>query len=73
MEFDHSKLLGRIKEKFGSQDALAEYMGWSPSALSNRVNNKIHFDTDEIIKLCDPSCLDIQAEDIGLYFFTPKF
>lgn len=71
MAFDHSKLLGRITEKFGSQAALAEQIGWAPSALSNRVNNKIHFDTDEIVMLCD--YLDIEPEDIGLYFFTPKF
>lgn len=73
MEFDHSKLLGRITEKFGNQAALATFVGWSPSALSHRINNKIHFDTDEITMLCAPDCLDIVPEDIILYFFTPKF
>lgn len=71
MVFDHSKLCGRITELFGNQAALAEHIGWSPSALSNRINNKIHFDTDEIILLCE--VLNIPDEDIVLYFFTPKF
>lgn len=71
MAFDHSKLLGRITEKFGSQAALADHVGWTPSALSNRINNKIHFDTDEIVMLCDH--LGIEPEEIGVYFFTPKF
>lgn len=71
MVFDHSKLLGRITEKFGSQRALALQVEWSPSALSNRLNNKSHFDTDEITTLC--TCLDIEPEEIGVYFFTPKF
>lgn len=71
MAFDHSKLLGRITEKYGNQKALAQQVGWSPSALSNRLNNNIQFDADEIASLC--TCLDIAPEEIGVYFFTPKF
>lgn len=71
MAFDHSKLLGRITEKFGSQAALADRIGWTASALSNRVNNKIHFDTDEIMLLCE--VLDIDPGDVDLYFFKQKF
>lgn len=73
MAFDHSKLAGRITEKFGCQAALAEFMGWSPSALSNRLTGKIHFDTDEIAALCRSDCLDIAPEEIGVYFFTVEF
>lgn len=73
MEFDHSKLAGRIKEKFGSQAALAEYIGMAESALSNRMNNKIHFDTDEMILLSRADCLDIAPDEIPAYFLTPKF
>lgn len=71
MAFDHSKLLGRITEKFGSQAALANRIGWAASALSNRVNNKIHFDTDEIMLLCE--VLDIDPRDVEQYFFRQKF
>lgn len=73
VEFDHSKLAGRIKEKYGSQAALAKALNWPPSKLSNRMHNKIHFTDDEIWTLCDPACLDIASEDITLYFFAPKF
>lgn len=73
MEFDHSKLAGRIKEKFGSQSALAKHLGWAESKLSNRMNNKKAFETDEILALCRPDCLDIEALEIPKYFFTPKF
>ena len=73
MPFDHSKLAGRIIEKFGSQKALAKFLDWSPSALSNRLTNKIPFGSDEITTLCAPDCLDIAPDEIGVYFFTPKF
>ena len=73
VEFDHSKLAGRIKEKYGSQAALAEDLFWPPSKLSNRMRNKVHFSDDEIWTLCAPDCLDIVSEEITLYFFTPKF
>lgn len=70
MQFDHSKLAGRIKEKYGSQDALARELGWPPSKLSNRMRNKVQFDTDEIYTLIAPECLDIDPREIELYFFT---
>lgn len=70
MEFNHAKLAGRIKEKFGSQAALAKFLGWPSSRLSNRMRNKVHFDDVEICRLCAPDCLDIEAHEIVLYFFT---
>lgn len=72
MEFDHSKLAGRIKEKFGSQKKLAEYLSMRDSALSNRLNNVVPFGPEEIWTLCQPACLDIPPEEIAAYFFTPK-
>lgn len=70
MQFDHSKLLGRITEKFGSQHALATAIGWTNSKLSARLTNKVQFDAEEIILLCAPWVLDIPSEEIPLYFFT---
>ena len=70
MQFDHSKLLGRIIEKFGSQRALATAIGWTESKLSARLNNSVQFDTEEIIMLCAPDVLDIPSEEIPAYFFT---
>lgn len=70
MSFDHSKLLGRIVEKFGSQRALAEAIGWTESKLSSRLNNAVHFDSEEIMLLCSPDVLDIPCEEIPAYFFA---
>lgn len=68
MQFDHSKLLGRIIEKFGSQKALCAQIGWTESKLSARLNNLVQFDADEIYMLAD--VLDIPAEEIPTYFFS---
>lgn len=70
MQFDHSKLAGRIVEKFGSQKALCAYIGWTDSKLSARMNNLVQFDAEEIIVLCAMDVLDIPSEEIPAYFFT---
>ena len=70
MQFNYSKLLGRITEKFGSQRALALKIGWSESRLSARLNNTVQFDADEIMLLSAPDVLDISCEEIPIYFFT---
>lgn len=70
MQFDHSKLAGRIVEKFGSQKALCAHIGWTESKLSARMNNLVQFDAEEIVMLCSPDVLDISTEDIPTYFFT---
>lgn len=70
MQFNHDKLCGRITEKFGSQAALAQRIGWTESSLSNRLNNKVQFDADEMIMLSAPDVLDIAPEELHLYFFA---
>jgi hypothetical protein len=70
MEFDFSKLLGRIIEKYGTRSAFATAMGMADSALSNRISNKIHFDAEEICQACE--LLDIEPQDIPAYFFALK-
>ena len=70
MEFDFSKLLGRIIEKFGTRSAFAVELGMADSALSNRLSSKIYFDTEEIYRSCE--LLDIEYQDIPVYFFTLK-
>lgn len=70
MVFNHSKLLGRIIEKFGSQAAFANHIGWAESRLSNKINNKVRFTDEEIYFFCLPENLDIHEIDIPIYFFT---
>ena len=71
MAFDFSKLRGRIKEQFGSEKAFAEKIGMAQGRLSARLNNKIHFDGEEIALAAQ--LLNIPDEEIGTYFFKPKF
>ena len=72
VEFDFSRLKGRITEKFGSSKALAEYLQMTPTALSRRLNNITPFQPEDIHAMCAQDCLDIDSRDIGVYFFTPK-
>lgn len=69
MRFNHRKLLGRIKEKFGTQNALAKRINWSDAQLSARLNNRVQFGADEILLLASPEVLDISIGDIPDYFF----
>ena len=68
--FDYSKLRGKIKEVFGTQSAFAEAMTMSPVSLSEKLNNKVQFNQKEIDRAC--SLLEIDKDDIPVYFFTPK-
>jgi hypothetical protein len=72
MAFDFSRLKGRIAEKFETRAAFAAYVGLKPPALSNRLRGVTPFRTEEIMVICQPDCLDIEPQDIGAYFFTPK-
>ena len=72
MEFDFSKLTGRIVEKFGTRANFAAAAGYTKSQLSDRLNNRVPFPANEIRKLCDPELLDLQLSDIPTYFFTLK-
>ena len=70
MQFDFSKLLGRIKEFGYTQEGLAEEIGISKVTMSLKLNNKAFFTTLEIEKI--RKVLRIACEEIGVYFFTPK-
>lgn len=68
MKFNHSKLLGRIKEFGYTQKRLAEVIGMNDGTLSLKLNNGSFFSTDEIDAICEK--LDISPCDIGVYFFA---
>ena len=70
MEMDYSRLIGRIIEKFGTRVAFASAMGLKAEQLSRRLNNKAGWEIEEYIKACE--LLDIQAHEMGAYFFTAK-
>jgi DNA-binding Xre family transcriptional regulator len=70
MEFDYSKLLGRIKECGHTQEALAKEIGITESSMSLKLNDKARFKQIEIRAIC--KILDIQDNEIGSYFFAQR-
>lgn len=70
MPYDYSKLKGKIKEKYGTQDNFAEKLGIGRVSLSKRLTGKLEFSQNEIKKSCQ--LLDIPPDKISKYFFTLK-
>ena len=70
LEYDYSKLDGRITEIFGSRRKSAEAIGRSERTVSLKMNNKIPFDQGEMEQSAD--VLNFPVEELGEYFFTRK-
>lgn len=68
MSYNYSKLRGRIKEKYETQENLAKKMGLSKISLSKKLNNKIEFKQDEIKKMIN--LLEINENEVAIYFFN---
>lgn len=71
MAFDYSKLKGRIVEKYGTQACFAKKIGISSNTLSLKMNNKIRFTSDDVIKISE--LLGIKRQEIDEYFFVVEF
>ncbi len=69
-EMDYSKLRGRIRERFGTEQAFAEAMEKTISQMSLLLNGKAVWRQVDIKKACD--ILGIADSDIGQYFFAEK-
>lgn len=68
MAFNYQKLLGRITEKMGSQAEFARRMELSERTVSLKLNGKVPFKQNEIVKASN--LLEIDNSDIATYFFT---
>ena len=68
MEFDYSKLRGRIKEIFGTQDNFADALNIGRVSLSQRLTGKLEFTQEEMMKSCE--LLKFDSSEIPSYFFT---
>ena len=68
IQFDYSKLKGRITEKCGTQKAFAELLGITEGTLTSKLLGYTHFTQDEIFRSLD--ILDIEHNKVMLYFFT---
>lgn len=62
-----AKLRGAIREKYGTDKALAEAAGMRPSCLSRCLNGHRQWRGDEMAKVCQ--ALDIPLSDVYLYFY----
>ena len=71
-EYDYSKLRGRIIEKLGNCKKYATILGISDTALYNKLNNKVPFNQDEILKSMSKDALDINSSEVCNYFFMQK-
>ncbi|MCC8014690.1 MAG: DUF739 family protein, partial [Eubacterium sp.] len=65
---DYSKLRGKIKEKFNTQDNFAKMLGIGRVSLSQRLNNQLEFSTAEILRAI--KLLGLSEKDIPEYFFV---
>jgi hypothetical protein len=68
--FDFSELRDRIVTLFGTCANFAKAANMSKPTLSGKLNNKTHFNPDDIYNIC--VLLSIEPTEIGRYFFTPK-
>lgn len=68
MKFNHSKLLGRIRECGFTQEQLAKAIGISKATLSAKLNNQFYFTAKEMYDICE--VLNIPLSEISEYFFA---
>ena len=68
--FNYSKLYGKIKEVFGTQEAFAEAMEMSRTAINARLKQGVEWKSAEIVKACE--LLGVPLTDSHLYFFSLK-
>lgn len=64
----YNKLLGKIKEVYGTQEKFAEALEIGRVSLSQRLNGKLEFKQSEISKAIE--VLQLEKKDIPAYFFN---
>ena len=70
LEFDYSKLRGRIVEKFGTYAAFFKKLEITEVQASKKLNGKAGFSQEDMVQWSN--LLDISLGDIGLYFCAVK-
>lgn len=63
--YDYSKLRGKIKKVFGTQNSFASAMGISSVTVSSKLNNKNYFEQPEMLRA--GSILGIPKEKLHEY------
>ncbi|MDY2793993.1 MAG: DUF739 family protein [Peptostreptococcus porci] len=70
MTWDYSRLKGKIKEVYNTQDNFAEALGMSRTSLSQRLNNQLEFSQNEIAKAMN--LLGEDESNMVAFFYTPE-
>ena len=70
MAFDYSKLRGRIREKFGTEQNFARAMGMGRVSLSMKLNNEGDFTRKQMLRAAE--LLGLDAGEIPEYFFKAE-
>lgn len=68
MKFNHSKLLGKIRECGLTQAQLAKAIGMTKATLSAKLNNKSYFTAKDMYAIGE--VLNIPTSEFGEYFFA---
>ena len=68
MIFNYDKLKDRMQQLRYNQVSLAKATNIERVTLNQRINNRIMFKQDEILSIAN--ALDIESDEIGVYFFT---
>ena len=71
MEFDYSKLRGRIREILGSEANFCDKIPLTRSTVSLKLNGKVEFTQSEIAAAME--VLQLPKSAIGDYFFNQEF
>jgi len=66
--YNYSKLLGKIKELYDTQENFSSALGIGRVSLSHRLTGKLQFTQNEILRASE--LLNIKKKDIPIYFFT---
>ena len=70
MLFDYSKLEGRIRQYYQTDEKFALAIGMGRGSLSAKLNNKSDFTRKQMLRAAE--LLEIEPIDIPLYFFQKK-
>ena len=69
MRFDYSKLKGKIKEIYDTQERFARDIKLSTTSTGYKLNNQTQFKQEEIYTIKNK--LGIEDSELSVYFFTP--
>lgn len=67
-QYDYSKLKGKIKEIYNTQNEFAEAMQIAPNTLSAKLNNQFYFSSDEISRAVELLKISSGAEAWNIFF-----